>query len=120
MAHHLGAAHAVTLVGGRFNRARFGRTYETRPTASRVELVVAAEERLAARDAAVRARIVMIPILPRKCALRALATRNRVCLWAQELLPLAFGSFHLAGHVSEHNAPPRQLLPRSLASPLDH
>lgn len=54
------------------------RTYavEGGPASARVELARRIEQRLTARDARVDAALVVVPVLARECALRALLTTS--------------------------------------------
>src|SRR4051812_33186929 len=60
-AAHLGADHAVRLVGDLLDGRAFDRLPERRPARSRLELLAAGEQRRVADDAVIGAGLVVVP-----------------------------------------------------------
>ena len=71
------------------------RLREARPAASRIELALGVEERLAAGTAPICAVRVLVPVLPGEGALRPLLAHHVVLLGRQLLPPLGVGFLDL-------------------------
>src|SRR5471030_137321 len=80
---------------------------ETRPAGSRLELFLRPEQRIAAADAAVHARLMVVPITSRERPLRALLAGYRELFGRQFLLPLGIAFLNFA-HLD--NFPPGPII----------
>src|SRR5476649_609979 len=84
-----------------------GRRPETRPAGAGLELFLRPEQRIAAADAAVHARLMVVPITSRERPLRALLAGYRELFGRQFLLPLGIAFLNFA-HLD--NFPPGPII----------
>src|SRR5579862_1165873 len=87
-ATRLGAGHAIAGVGVFGNVFTVGGGEETWPSGPRIKLRIGSEQQIATADAVIGAVVVLVPVLPGKCALGTGATRDLVLLRSELLLPL--------------------------------
>jgi hypothetical protein len=97
-AQRLDAAHAMALVEIGRDRILADRLPEARPTRSRIEFVVGAEELGPAADAAVHAFLLAVVVLAAECSLRRLLAGHRVLLRGERPSPFVLGLEHLVAH----------------------
>jgi hypothetical protein len=85
------AAHEEGPVGMLADRAFLDRSPEARPAGTGIELGIGREQRLAAADAGIHARALLVPIGAGEGALRAVLTRNMKLLRRELLAPFGLG-----------------------------
>ena len=99
LAAHLDAPHVVAEVLVLGDGRRLDGPREAGPAAAGIELVLRAEERLAAHHVHVDAGCKQVVILVREGALGAALLRDAILLGAQALLQLGIRSLAVAGHI---------------------
>src|SRR5882724_1941908 len=103
-AMHLGARHEEAAVGLGLDGFLAGRLIEARPAGAGIELRRRIEHRLAAADAGIRPRLMMVPELAGEGALGAVLASHLVLLGRQLLAPLRIALFDLVLRLCIHLA----------------
>ena len=109
-AQHLGAHHAMAMIGQRLQRLRIDRAPKTGPAAAGIVLVRRIEQRLAATSAAINARPLRCRARPAERRLRAVLTRHPINLGRQFPTPLLRRFLDSSAHTRNpphHHASPR-------------
>lgn len=100
---YFGSQHTQTVISVLFHRGRIIGPHKTGPARSGLVLVVGAEQRCSAADAAIRAGGLVVVVLAAECPLGPLAARNVILLLAELLAPLLITLVDLA--LAGHNLP---------------
>ncbi len=87
-ANHFGTIHAVSRIWLEMDIVFVAWLGETRPSRTRIKLIIRAKKRLAARSAFIDARFMAVPILIGKWLLSPFPAANMIALRGKLLFPL--------------------------------